>query len=76
MLDRPDRFIIDDQTWEDLNMDLVFTELDKTLTTPGEQLYIKLYHLGRQRKSYVTYLLWGDMPPGPEFNNSRIGRRK
>lgn len=36
-------FFIDDQTWEDLNMDSVFTLLDRTLSTPGEQhLYCML----------------------------------
>lgn len=36
-------FYIDDQTWEDLNMDRVFTLLDRTLSTPGEQeLYCML----------------------------------
>jgi DNA mismatch repair ATPase MutS len=29
---------IDDQTWEDLNMDDVYTMLDRNLTTPGEQV--------------------------------------
>jgi hypothetical protein len=37
-------FFIDDQTWEDLNMDSVFMLLDRTLSTPGEQ---QLYYMLR-----------------------------
>ncbi len=37
-------FFIDDQTWDDLNMDSIFILLDRTLSTPGEQL---LYHMLR-----------------------------
>lgn len=33
-----DVFYIDDQTWEDLTMDKIYEELDRTHTTPGEQL--------------------------------------
>lgn len=33
-----EKFYIDDQTWEDLNMSQVFAYLDRTLTTPGEQV--------------------------------------
>lgn len=41
--EKPDEFYINDQTWQDLNMDEMFKELDKTLTTPGEQaLYTML----------------------------------
>lgn len=37
-------FYIDDQTWDDLNMDDVFEVLDRTLSTPGEQ---QLYYMLR-----------------------------
>jgi len=37
--------VIDDQTWQDLEMDKVYREMDFTLTTPGEQ---KLYELLRK----------------------------
>ncbi|WP_343763829.1 MutS-related protein [Clostridium oceanicum] len=36
--------LIDDQSWSDLDMDSVFPFLDKTLTTPGEQI---LYNILR-----------------------------
>lgn len=39
-----DVFYIDDQTWEDLTMDKIYEELDRTHTTPGEQL---LYYILR-----------------------------
>lgn len=39
-----DRHYIDDQTWNDLEMDKVFRNIDMTLTTPGEQ---RLYELLR-----------------------------
>lgn len=33
---------IDDITWNDLNMNKVYSKLDRTLTTPGEQLLYKI----------------------------------
>ena len=33
-----DKFYIDDQTWDDLTMDDVFRKLDRTITTPGEEM--------------------------------------
>jgi len=36
--------IIDNQTWSDLNMDEVFSKIDRTITTPGENF---LYNLLR-----------------------------
>lgn len=36
--------IVDDRTWHDLNMDLVFSRIDRTLTWPGAQ---RLYQLLR-----------------------------
>lgn len=41
------KLIIDDRTWNDLDMDLVYSQIDRTLTTPGEQtLYsiLRMYH--------------------------------
>ena len=35
-------FSIDDQTWSDLNMNELFPLLDRTFTTPGEQILYKL----------------------------------
>lgn len=40
-------FFIDNQTWEDLTMDKVFEKLDRTLSTPGEQM---LYNILRNPK--------------------------
>lgn len=34
----PDRFSIDDRTWEDLNMDLVFSKIDRTLSSVGQHI--------------------------------------
>lgn len=42
--DNKDVFYIDDQTWEDLTMDKIYEELDRTHSTPGEQL---LYYILR-----------------------------
>lgn len=39
-----DVFYIDDQTWDDLTMDKIYEELDRTHTTPGEQ---SLYYILR-----------------------------
>lgn len=33
-----DRFYIDNQTWDDLDMDKIYGLLDRTLSTPGEQV--------------------------------------
>ncbi|MBS4538933.1 DNA mismatch repair protein MutS [Clostridium sp. D2Q-11] len=33
---------IDDSTWDDLNIDKVYSQLDRTLTTPGEQTLYKI----------------------------------
>lgn len=35
--DSPDGFYIDDQTWEDLDMNKIYTIMDRTHSTPGEQ---------------------------------------
>jgi len=40
--EKPNEFYINNQTWQDLNMDEVFKELDKTLSTPGEQAFYNL----------------------------------
>ena len=39
------KYVIDDRTWNDLDMDLVYAQLDRTLTIPGE---LSLYALLRQ----------------------------
>lgn len=39
-----DSYFIDDQTWSDLDMDDVYSKIESTLTTPGEQV---LYYLLR-----------------------------
>ena len=39
------KFILDDRTWKDLDLDIVFSQIDRTLTIPGEQI---LYSLLRQ----------------------------
>lgn len=37
-----DKFLLDDQTWEDLNMDQIFAVVDRCLTTPGQQTLYKM----------------------------------
>ncbi len=44
---------LDDRTWNDLDMDLIYTYLDRTLTSPGEQI---LYSLLRRPLSEATGL--------------------
>lgn len=41
---QPNKVAIDERTWQDLNMDLVFAKLDRTLTWPGMQ---RLYQMLR-----------------------------
>ncbi len=57
--DEKERFVTNLQTWEDLNMDQVYSQVDRTLTTPGEQV---LYNLLRtpliQEKKYKERLKW------------------
>lgn len=43
-LDNDHRFYIDDQTWDDLGMDEIYTIMDRTHSTPGEQV---LYNILR-----------------------------
>ncbi len=45
------KFYIDDQTWQDLNMDEVYGVIDRTLSKPGEQV---LYNLLRTPSFYET----------------------
>lgn len=37
-----DNFSIDDQTWSDLNMDELFQLIDRTITSPGEEMLYKI----------------------------------
>lgn len=37
-----DNFSIDDQTWSDLNMDELFQLVDRTVTSPGEEMLYKI----------------------------------
>ena len=39
-----ERYIVDDQTWRDLNLDGIFCKLDRTYSTPGESV---LYNILR-----------------------------
>lgn len=39
-----DAFFIDERTWQDLDMDTIFTQMDRTLTMPGEQYLYYLLH--------------------------------
>lgn len=36
------KFYLDDQTWSDLTMDQVYKSIDRTLTSPGEELLYKI----------------------------------
>jgi hypothetical protein len=47
MLQQKEEFFIDNQTWDDFTMDKVFEKLDRTLSTPGEQM---LYNILRNPK--------------------------
>jgi DNA mismatch repair ATPase MutS len=40
--DKNNEYVIDDRTWQDLDMNEVYTLIDRTMTVPGEQY---LYHL-------------------------------
>ncbi|MDD3223183.1 MAG: MutS family DNA mismatch repair protein [Clostridium sp.] len=37
-----EKFYVDDQTWNDLTMDEIYTILDRTITSPGEQMLYKM----------------------------------
>lgn len=37
-----DNFSVDDQTWSDLNMDELFQLIDRTVTSPGEEMLYKI----------------------------------
>ncbi|MFR2301006.1 MAG: DNA mismatch repair protein MutS, partial [Clostridium paraputrificum] len=36
-------YSIDDQTWNDLNMNDIYEEIDKTYSTPGEQVLYSIF---------------------------------
>lgn len=40
--DNPNSFYIDDQSWDDLDMDKIYSTIDRTHSTPGEQGLYKL----------------------------------
>jgi hypothetical protein len=40
--DRSGEAVLDDRTWSDLDMDLVFSQVDRTLSAPGEQILYSL----------------------------------
>jgi DNA mismatch repair ATPase MutS len=48
-----EEFFIDNQTWEDFTMDKIYEMLDRTLSTPGEQV---LYNLLRNPKFDEEFL--------------------
>lgn len=57
-----EKFYIDNQTWEDLNMNKVFERLDRTLSTPGEQVLYNMLHTPlfdedavNKRKNIITF---------------------
>jgi Mismatch repair ATPase (MutS family) len=54
LYDHAGRSEIDDCTWNDLNMNEVFSSMDRTITTPGEQ---RLYQMLRD-PLFVEALLW------------------
>jgi hypothetical protein len=39
---RESKYIVDDRTWTDLDMDLIYSRLNQTLTIPGEQMLYAL----------------------------------
>ncbi len=39
---RESKYVVDDRTWTDLDMDLIYSRLDQTLTIPGEQVLYAL----------------------------------
>ncbi|UNC90995.1 MutS-related protein [Candidatus Contubernalis alkaliaceticus] len=57
--DKEDRHVINQQTWDDLNMDQIYSQVDRTLTTPGEQV---LYNMLRtpllKEEKYKERLTW------------------
>ncbi|AGK99478.1 MutS-related protein [Clostridium pasteurianum] len=40
--EREDEFYLDDQTWSDLTMDEIYKQMDRTLSSPGEELLYKI----------------------------------
>ncbi|MFT8314313.1 MAG: MutS family DNA mismatch repair protein [Clostridium sp.] len=40
--EREDEFYLDDQTWSDLTMDEIYKQMDRTLSSPGEEILYKI----------------------------------
>ncbi|MBN1939223.1 MAG: hypothetical protein JW843_06535 [Candidatus Aminicenantes bacterium] len=75
---------LDDRTWSDLDMDAVFSQIDRTLTAPGEQI---LYRLLRrpsfddrdieERRSWITsFSRDKDFRDNSRFFLAKLGRNE
>jgi DNA mismatch repair ATPase MutS len=45
LMKKDSQFYIDDQTWNDLDMDKVYSGIDRTISSPGEEIF---YHMLRE----------------------------
>lgn len=58
--DEEDKFYIDDQTWNDLTMDDIYAKIDRTITTPGEEVLYSIlrspYVKGNKLKNRDAYI--------------------
>ncbi|QAA34129.1 MutS-related protein [Clostridium manihotivorum] len=50
---KEEEFYIDDQTWNDLDMDKIYSNIDRTLTSPGEDVF---YHMLRKPANDIEEL--------------------
>lgn len=79
-----EHYIVDDQTWTDLNLNGIFCKLDRTYSTPGESV---LYHILRtpshkekelQKRAEIISLLQEDreLREGIQFLLAKLDRQK
>ena len=78
------KYVIDDRTWNDLDMDLIYAQIDRTMTIPGE---LSLFSLLRRplvneeelkKRNYLINLFSQDQSIREEYQLalSKLGKRE
>lgn len=82
--DRGNKNVLDDRTWNDLDMDAVFSLIDRTMTTPGDNLLYKLLRepllsedeLEERNKIINTYLHNQELRERSQMILSKLGKER
>ncbi len=79
-----EHYIVDDQTWDDLNLNAIFCQLDRTYSTPGESvlyailrtLFYKEKELNKRTKIISLLQKNSDLREGILLLLSKLGRQE